>query len=63
MHEHKSALERGIEIARSGKAANFSEVLRQLRLEGYGKMPLRAHGNQLRKTINEICAAAKNTGT
>jgi hypothetical protein len=59
MHDQKSPLERGIEIARSGKARNFSDVLRQLRLEGYGKMPLRAHGNQLRKTINEICAAAR----
>ena len=56
--DHKSAVERGIEIARSGKAANVSEVQEQLRAEGYGKTPLRAHGNELRRTINEICARA-----
>ena len=61
MNEHKSAVERAVEIARSGKCAKLSEVLEQLRVEGYGKLPLRAHGNQLRKTINEICRAAKQS--
>ncbi|PBB16527.1 hypothetical protein [Mesorhizobium sp. WSM4313] len=57
MDQHKRALERAFELAKSGAYASFGEVRTKIKKEGYDIHQM--DGLALRKQINQIIRSAR----
>jgi hypothetical protein len=52
-------IQRAYQIARSGAAASYDDIVARLKQEGYGNVTNELCGPVLRKELRGLCAAAR----